>query len=550
MIQNISIENRIRFFIILISLLLFLPFNGLVHLFDWDEINFAESAREMIMTGDYSTVRINFIPFWEKPPLYIWMQVLSMKIFGINEFAARFPNVICGILSLLALFEIGKSLRDYKFGMVWAIAYGASVLPLLYFKSGIIDPWFNLFIFSSIHFAFKHIAHRETNKKGFLPVILSAIILGLAVLTKGPVAILLFGVSFFLFLLIERKFKSLKIIDIVLFSVLLFLTGGAYHLYQILIGNWQLVYDFFIYQVRLMKTEDAGHGGSILYHPVVLFIGVFPTSILALKALFRKSSVNNSYRKLMVILFWVVLIIFSLIKTKIVHYSSLCYFPLSYLAAVTIYDISFNKLEISKLNKALILVIGFIFAISPGLIQLIATGISPEVLSQYIKDDFAIACINTAVNWGGYEFLSGLVFAVVLTVSVYYLNGYKQILTLYFSTALFIFVFMFMVVPKIEKYSQGPAIEFISEFKDQPVWVSTLGYKSYAPLFYSNKTQRACPEGDEVEFLLNSDTGREVYFVVKVTAMQSILEQYPQLEFVKKKGGFALLKRNSIQVEK
>lgn len=549
MTQNISIENRIRFFIILISLLLFLPFNGLVHLFDWDEINFAESAREMIVTGNYSTVSINFMPFWEKPPLYIWMQVLSMKLFGINEFAARFPNAVCGVISLLALFEIGKSLRNYKFGMIWALAYGASVLPFLYFKSGIIDPWFNLFIFSSLHFAFRHFALRETSRKGFQPVVLSAIILGLAVLTKGPVAVLLFGSALILYLLIERKFRFLNVTDVLVFSILLFLTGGAYHLYQILIGNWQLVYDFLIYQIRLMKTEDAGHGGSIFYHPVVLFIGVFPTSILALKALFKKGSVNNSYRKLMVILFWVVLIIFSLIKTKIVHYSSLCYFPLSYLAAITIYDISFNKLKISKRNKVLILAVGMVFAISPGLIQIVTTALSPEFLSQYIKDDFAIASINTAVDWGGYEFLVGLVFAVVLVFSVYYLQGYKQILTLYFSTALFIFVFMFMVVPKIEKYSQGPAIEFISEFKDQPVWVSTLGYKSYAPYFYSAKTQRACPKGDEQEFLLTGKADRPVYFVIKVTDMQSILNQYTQLVFVKKKGGFALLQRIDIRVE-
>ncbi|HAQ19426.1 MAG TPA: glycosyl transferase [Prolixibacteraceae bacterium] len=549
MIQNISIENQIRFFIILISLLLFLPFNGLVHLFDWDEINFAESAREMIVTGDYSTVRINFIPFWEKPPLYIWMQVLSMKLFGINEFAARFPNAVCGMISLLALFEIGRGLRNYKFGMIWVLAYGASVLPFLYFKSGIIDPWFNLFIFSSLHFAFKHIALRETNRKGFQPVVLSAIILGLAVLTKGPVAILLFGASIFLFLLLERKFKLLKVVDVLIFSLLLFLTGGAYHLYQILIGNWQLVYDFFIYQIRLMKTEDAGHGGSFFYHPVVLFIGVFPTSILALNALFKKGSVNNSYRKLMVILFWVVLIIFSLIKTKIVHYSSLCYFPLSYLAAITIYDISFNKLKINKLSKVIIIVVGIVYAISPGLIQIVATALSPEFLSQYIKDDFAIACIDTAVNWSGFEFLTGLAFAVVLVISVYYLHGLKQVLMLYFSTALFIFLFMFLIVPKIEKYSQGPAIEFISEFKDQPVWVSTLGYKSYAPYFYSAKTQRACLEGDEQEFLLTGNVDRPVYFVVKVTAMQSIIGQYTQLEFVKKKGGFALLKRIDIRVE-
>ena len=74
--------------ILLAGATLFFPFLGGVHLFDWDEINFAEAAREMIETGDYLTVKINYQPFWEKPPLFIWMQVLSMKLFGINEFGA------------------------------------------------------------------------------------------------------------------------------------------------------------------------------------------------------------------------------------------------------------------------------------------------------------------------------------------------------------------------------------------------------------------------------------------------------------------------------
>src|SRR5262245_47043667 len=58
-------------------------------LYDWDEINFAESSREMLVTGNYFQVQIDFRPFWEKPPLYFWMQAASMKIFGVNEFAAR-----------------------------------------------------------------------------------------------------------------------------------------------------------------------------------------------------------------------------------------------------------------------------------------------------------------------------------------------------------------------------------------------------------------------------------------------------------------------------
>ncbi|MBQ1656248.1 MAG: glycosyltransferase family 39 protein, partial [Bacteroidales bacterium] len=93
--------------IIVLGALLFVTGIGGVRLFDWDEINFAESAREMILTGDWFNVQINFESFWEKPPLFIWMQALSMKVFGIGEFAARFPNAVMGIITLLTLFHIG-----------------------------------------------------------------------------------------------------------------------------------------------------------------------------------------------------------------------------------------------------------------------------------------------------------------------------------------------------------------------------------------------------------------------------------------------------------
>ncbi|MDZ4847340.1 MAG: glycosyltransferase family 39 protein, partial [Chitinophagales bacterium] len=137
-------------FIILTGAVLFIPFLGRVHLFDWDEINFAESAREMLVTGNYARVQIDFQPFWEKPPLYFWLQTLSMKLFGVNEFAARFPNAVCGILTLSLLFFFGKKYFDTTFAWLWVFAFTGSFLPHFYFKSGIIDPWFNLFIFSGV----------------------------------------------------------------------------------------------------------------------------------------------------------------------------------------------------------------------------------------------------------------------------------------------------------------------------------------------------------------------------------------------------------------
>ncbi len=140
--------------IILLAALFMLPYLGSVNLFDSNEVNYAESSREMILTGDYLNVQIDFQPFPEKPPLFFWLQVISMKIFGINEFAARFPNFICGIVTLMILYSLGKRIYGHRFGLFWVLSFGSAILPFFFFKSGIIDPWFNLLLFSGLPFLY------------------------------------------------------------------------------------------------------------------------------------------------------------------------------------------------------------------------------------------------------------------------------------------------------------------------------------------------------------------------------------------------------------
>ena len=267
----------IQFAIVIFASLLFIPGLGVVHLFDWDEINFAESAREMIVTGNYLTVQVNFEAFWEKPPLFIWMQVLSMKVFGINEFAARFPNAIAGIVTLLVLFNVGRKLKNTSFGLLWVLVYVSSLLPFLYFKSGIIDPWFNLFIFLGTYY---FILYTSTDNKGntYLQVAASAFFLGLAVLTKGPVGLLIFLLSFGVYLLFNKFKLKFKWKEVFLFTAILTFVGCFWFVLQILDGNYRIIEDFVVYQIRLFQTKDAGHGGFLLYHFVILFVGVFPAT--------------------------------------------------------------------------------------------------------------------------------------------------------------------------------------------------------------------------------------------------------------------------------
>ncbi len=83
--------------------------------------------------------------------MFFWMQSTAMKVFGVNEFAARFPNAVCGIITLIVVFVCGSKIYNKKFGVLWALAFGGSLFPNMYFKSGIIDPWFNLFTFLSLY---------------------------------------------------------------------------------------------------------------------------------------------------------------------------------------------------------------------------------------------------------------------------------------------------------------------------------------------------------------------------------------------------------------
>jgi 4-amino-4-deoxy-L-arabinose transferase-like glycosyltransferase len=545
------------------ALLLFFPFLGHLHLFDWDEINFAESAREMLITKDYMTVQIFFEPFWEKPPLFIWLQSFSMKFFGVNEFAARFPNAIAGMVTLIILYRLGRRLLNEKFGLILAISYGASLLPFFYFKSGIIDPWFNLFIFLGI--AYYVFAQREQlQKKKYFNIAFSAAFIGLAVLTKGPAAILMFGLTAFFLLIFERLKLHFKIGQVLVFILTLTFVGGFWFILMILGGNWDTVVEFIIYQIRLFSTQDAGHGGFPLYHFVVLLIGVFPAAAFAIHGHKKQNKVSEEvayFRKAMLILFWVVLILFSIVKTKIVHYSSLCYFPLSFLAAYSIYSFIEKKERIP-------LWLGIVQIFTASLIGLVV--ILLPVFDKYkgwfvetgkITHSFTVGNLEADPGWVGWEWLIGLLLIVGVVLSIIRLRRnklHKGFLTLAISSTVFIFLAILVVTPKIEKYSQNAAIEFMKSIKDKDVYLGTL-YKSYAKLFYTEFEDMTADhafmqhwnklgnignkDAHYTQWLTRGEIDKITYLIVRKDKLEANLKQFKDLEILFEKNGYVFLQR-------
>lgn len=532
---------------ILAGLVLFIPFLGGAHLFDWDEINFAESAREMIRSGNYLNVQINYEPFWEKPPLFIWMQVLSMKLFGVGEFAARFPNAICGIVTLIVLFRVGEKVVDKKFAYLWMLVYSGSILPFFYFKSGIIDPWFNLFIFLGIvHFAW-YFSLEEKRKRNLS---LSAFFIGLAIITKGPVALLVLMLVFLIYLIVRRFKIKTSIQDVLLYIGILSITGGFWFILLLFNGNGNVIIDFINYQIRLFSTQDAGHGGFFLYHFVVLLIGVFPASVFALMVLFsqsEKKSLNIPFKLWMNILFWVVLLLFTIVKTKIVHYSSLCYFPLTFLATIAVYQLINKQLKWNKLLSLGLFAVTFLFSILVIAVSLI--GMFPDKITELgLKmDEYTKANLSAEVYWSGFEIFIGIGFLILVTWLLFFQKNIKyRAIGIFISSLAFVYLTIIFITPRIEGYSQRAAIQFFKSINEEDAYVATLGYKSYAHLYYSDLKPYAPAQKINTEWLLAGQIDKNTYFVFKIDKKEKYLNQYPQLIYLYEKNGFVFTKRKMV----
>ncbi len=508
----------IQLCIVVFGALLFLPGLGGVRLFDWDEINFAESAREMIVSGDWLNVQINFESFWEKPPLFIWMQALSMKLFGVNEFAARFPNAICGILTLLLLFNIGKKRGDERFGLLWVIMYGASFLPFFYFKSGIIDPWFNLFIFLGIYF-FSLYADPGQVEKRMSNSALSALFIGLGILTKGPVALLIFLLTFGVYLIYRRFRFEFRWRDVLVYVAVLSVVGGAWFILLIANGNYSVIQDFIAYQIRLFQTQDAGHGGFFLYHFVILFLGVFPAAIFAIPA-FRKSILKGEKNRelaemfrWMMISFWVVLILFTIVKTKIVHYSSFCYFPLTFLAAYVLDKMFCGEIRFKGYMKVLLVVISSVYGVIITAITLFDK--FKEKIYPLVDDPYTLNSMRATSEWIGFEPFVGVILVICTVVFCIRFSkrcSISNLSVLSCGTLFFIFVLMLSAVGEIEKYSQAPAVDFYISKKGEDCYIYPRE-KSYAHYFYSDRQpQNRCAD---LDWLSRGDIDKPVYFVIK-----------------------------------
>ena len=105
-----------------------LPNLGVPSLWDIDEGNNADAAREMMSAGNWVVPKFNGELRVDKPALLYWLQIGAYRAFGVNEFSARLPSALAAILAVLVTYELGRRLfRSTRTGLLAGMILGSTI---------------------------------------------------------------------------------------------------------------------------------------------------------------------------------------------------------------------------------------------------------------------------------------------------------------------------------------------------------------------------------------------------------------------------------------
>jgi len=238
---------------------------GLYPLGDTTEARYGEVARLMAATGDWITPQNDpGVPFWAKPPLSFWAQAASIKFLGVSEFAARFSSVLFGLATLALLWRLARGAEPARSTLeAWVALLALASMPLAIIAAGAVMTDMALAATTTAAMVGFWFAWSDGAKRwGY--AFFAAI--GLALLAKGPVGLVLVGVSLGLFWLIEPG----RIVNLRRLWTRLPWIGGVILMLAIA-GPWYIAaeiktpgfIDYFIVGEHLMRFLVPGWAGDL-----------------------------------------------------------------------------------------------------------------------------------------------------------------------------------------------------------------------------------------------------------------------------------------------
>jgi 4-amino-4-deoxy-L-arabinose transferase-like glycosyltransferase len=180
---------------------------GVYPIFDTTEARYAEIAREMVASNNWITPQFDYgTPFWGKPPLSTWVTAVFLKLFGINEFAARFSSLLfaLGIIWLAYRLALRQKNRDFAVTVITILS--TSVLFFVAGGSVMTDP--ALSFGTTLSMVSFWLAVKEGTTPDRCWGYLFFVGLAIGLLAKGPVAIVLTALPIVVWVALEKQWEG------------------------------------------------------------------------------------------------------------------------------------------------------------------------------------------------------------------------------------------------------------------------------------------------------------------------------------------------------
>jgi 4-amino-4-deoxy-L-arabinose transferase-like glycosyltransferase len=314
-----------------LAAILYLPGLGRPALWEPDEGRYAEIAREMVVSGDYVTPRDDFELYFEKPPLVYWAEAAAIGIFGVNEFAVRLPAALFSIGQVVVTAALADVMLGATAGFFAALALAMSPLFFGFARFATLDPALAFFLTAALgafYLAARDDSFSRPPARGWM--LISAAMLALGTLAKGPIALLLGGAIALSWLAAERRLRQIAQMPLAWCGLMYAAIVLPWFIFMEL-RNPGFLNFFFIHEHLERYVSSSEHGwGPWFFIPIVIggtwpWIFFAPLGWSAMRASddlpsSAPASSRRSAASFLAIWFVVILVFFSIPRSKLGSY--------------------------------------------------------------------------------------------------------------------------------------------------------------------------------------------------------------------------------------
>lgn len=533
-IKRIMKEHWPVILIVFLALFFFFHKLGKVSLFDVDEAVFAEATREMMETGDWLTPQYNYTNRYDKPILFYWLMAIAYKAFGVGELQARFMSALFGTILVITLFYFTKKVGGRTWGLLTSLIAATSLEVIVYSRSAVTDMTLTFFITMSLLCFYIGFSR---NKAWYIGLYIFA---AFAVLTKGPIGVVIPALTLITFTIItgtlKRTLKEMKLLSgIILFIII----AVPWYALEIRANGWEYINAFFIkHNLNRYTGVISSHEGPIYYFLPVIILGFFPWSPFLPYAIFRFTpwriknitlALGQQLFLFASVWFIVTFIFFSLSRTKLPNYI-LPLFPALAIMAGRYWE----EFLMARENKRGMTYSAGLFILCT---LLLSTGffLLPSILLRSMPDLNPLS-IGVGPYIIGMVLLSG---TVLFSLSLLFNKRTLSFVTIIAMTLLFTYFLIDGILPIADGYLQAPLKE-ISRRAGRELgkedYLIVYGLNRPSILFYARRPAKIIRKGEEGQ--LKEVRGRA--YIITDKSLLSDIKDYGTA-IVEENGNYILL---------